>query len=134
MISLFLSVCVLGQPCKDERIADFYTALATNMCETNKNGMQESADAEQRKGTFVCRTETKTSTVTMTARLDFRLCKSGQCEITKLADFYGSVGQPLCGRNSEHYAPLLIESADGTHAKVRVECSKPDANQANVSL
>jgi len=122
MISLFLSVCLAGQPCKDERVADFFSPLAENMCDVNKFSMQHSADTEKRAGVFVCRTNVRTPRAALTARLDFTSCVNSVCDKVKLADFYGDAGQPLCQRNNAYYFPVLDESAKGTNATIIMEC------------
>lgn len=123
MISLFLSVCLAGQPCKDERVADFYTVMATEMCSTNKFGMQTAARNENRQGKFECRTDAKPATVAATAKLTFDLTvANGQKELLELAKFYGKGGQPLCAKNADHYRADLVQAASETKAVAKLDC------------
>lgn len=125
MISLFLSVCLAGEPCREERVADFYTSLAISMCETNMDGMQVAANAEKRTGKFTCRNgEPAPASLgkRKVARMDFKVCQKGKCDVVLMATFYGSGGEPLCARNSEHYRPILEESAKGLAESVSLDC------------
>jgi DNA relaxase NicK len=123
MISLFLSVCLQGQPCKEERVADFFTVMATEMCSTNKFGMQTAARNEKRQGTFECHTDAKPATIAATAKLNFDLTvANGQKELLELARFYGKGGQPLCAKNADHYRADLMQAATETKATAKLEC------------
>lgn len=123
MFSLFLSVCLAGQPCKEERVADFYTVMAQQMCSTNKFGMQTAARNENRAGTFECRTDAKPASNAVTAKLNFDLtAANGQNEILELARFYGKGGQPLCAKNADHYRADLMQAASETKATAKLDC------------
>lgn len=123
MISLFLSICLAGQPCKEERVADFFTVLSTQMCSTNKQGMQMAARNEKRNGTFECRSNTQPTNREATAKLKFDLrVADGSQEVLELAKFYGTGGKPLCTKNADHYRPELTQAAAETSAVAKLDC------------
>uniref|UniRef100_A0AB39CEU3 Uncharacterized protein n=1 Tax=Pseudomonas phage HRDY3 TaxID=3236930 RepID=A0AB39CEU3_9VIRU len=128
MLSLMLKMCLAGQPCKEVRVADFFTAQAGFMCEYNREGMQESATREKRPGTFSCKAGLAEEKLTPLATLNFKVCVASgtpgeQCDGFALAQFYGAeYAEPACAKNADHLRPALEKAAGGTHARVKLDC------------
>ncbi|AFH14534.1 hypothetical protein LU11_gp003 [Pseudomonas phage Lu11] len=124
MSSLLLSIClVVGQPCKELRVADFYTSSASRLCETNKVSMQAEADKQNRKGTFSCVTGLAPSEKKALVTLNLNIANQGAAEDVKVADFYGKdSAAPVCAKNAEILRPALETSAKATGATVKVDC------------
>lgn len=128
MLSLMLKICLMGQPCKEVRVADFYTAQAEFMCGYNRDGMQESARKEKRPGTFSCKAGLPETNLKPLATLNFKVCvasgKPGeQCDGFALAQFYGAeYAEPACAKNAEHLRPGLEKAGLETGARVKIDC------------
>ena len=128
MLSLMLNICLAGQPCKEVRVADFYTAQASFMCNFNRDGMQESALKEKRVGTFSCKSGMPESALPILATLNFKVCAASgtegeQCEGFPLAQFYGKeFAKPACTRNADHMRPAFEQAAIATKARVEIGC------------
>ena len=124
MLTLMLKLCLAGQPCKEVRIADFYTAQAQAMCELNRTGMQQTAAKENRTGIFSCERGLAQSVVPVLKSMNFNICVvDGTCQNFPLANFYGpQSAEPLCDKNVERMRPALEEAARSTQAKVTLTC------------
>jgi hypothetical protein len=137
MLSLMLNICLAGQPCKEVRVADFFTAQASFMCNFNRDGMQESARKEGRAGTtFSCKSGMPESKLKALATLNFNICVNQpvassttpaapveQCESFPMAQFYGKeYAKPACTKNADHMRPAIQQAAAATNARVKLEC------------
>jgi hypothetical protein len=124
MLTLMLKLCLAGQPCKEVRIADFYSAQASYMCSLNRGGMAEQSKKEGRTGTFECKPGLGPSTLKSSAVLNFKVCTADKtCETFPLADFYGKeMAVPMCTKNVEYMQPGFIQAAKETGATVELNC------------
>lgn len=129
MFSLMLKLCLAGQPCKEIRVADFYSAQASYMCSYNRDGMTEQAKKEKRVGTFECKSGLPESTVAALAALKFEICapptkrSAGECGTFPLADFYGKESAaPMCAQNADYLRPSLETAASSTGTKIKLDC------------
>jgi len=128
MLSLMLNICLAGQPCKEVRVADFFTAQAAFMCNYNRDGMQESALKEKRTGTFSCKSGMPESKLPVLATLNFKVCaaqgtENEQCDGFALAQFYGKeYAEPACAKNADHMRPAMEQAAAATNARVKIDC------------
>ncbi len=129
MLSLMLNLCLAGQPCKEVRVADFFTAQASFMCECNREGMQESARKENRPGTFSCKAGQAQEKLKPLATLNFSVClasgKPGEaCEGFALAYFYGAeYAEPACAKNAALMRPAFEQAANESGARAKLDCS-----------
>lgn len=130
MLSLMFSLCIDGQPCKENYVADFFGSSAVTMCDENKISMARdlgSLPPNARRSHFECRpvefakvANNKPETYT---ELVFEVT-SPEADKSKqtLAKFYGLVGAPLCGRNRAHYESPLKASAASLKAESKLYC------------
>lgn len=129
MLSLMLKLCLAGQPCKEIRIADFYSAQASYMCSLNRDGMSEQSKKEGRTGTFECKSGLGPSTLQSVAALKFEVCapptklSAGECGTFPLADFYGKESAaPMCAKNADYMRPTMETAAKETGATIKLDC------------
>lgn len=128
MLSLVLSTCLLGQPCKEVVIADFYTVMADTMCDTNLQGMQKDLNLQKiPKGetrTLSCKTVEPSKLVreVISNSLILLVNNDKTPEKVTMAKYYGKVAAPLCGRNREFYEPVMQESLRLSRATGMVYC------------
>lgn len=129
MFSLMLKLCLAGQPCKEIRVADFYSAQASFMCSFNRDGMMEQAKLEKRAGTFECKSGLPVSQFASLAALKFEICapatkiSAGECGTYPLADFYGKESAaPMCAQNADYMRPSLETAARDTGTKIKIDC------------
>lgn len=127
MLSLMFSLCIAGEPCKEERVADFYTVIAADVCDLNKISMSAdlvSLPEKARASFFECK-EMPTNVAQVSAvDLHFEITSDGKFEKVELARFYGSVGRPLCQRNRDYYAEPIEQSAKVGNANVTLACTE----------
>lgn len=129
MLSLMLKLCLAGQPCKEIRVADFYSAQASYMCSLNRDGMAAQAKKEGRSGTFECKPGLGPSTLPVVVAFKFELCAPptklsvGACGTYPLADFYGKESAaPLCAENANYMRESLETAARDTGTKIKLNC------------
>lgn len=124
MFSLMLKLCLAGQPCKEIRVADFYSAQASYMCDFNRDGMSESAKKEGRTGTFECKTGLGPSNLKSLAVLNFKVCTADNtCDTFALADFYGKESAaPICAKNAEYMRTGFETAGKEAGATIKLDC------------
>lgn len=124
MLSLILNLCLAGQPCKEIRIADFYSAQASYLCSLNRDGMAEQSKKEGRTGTFECKSGLEPSTQETIAAMKFKVCDvNNACQTFTLADFYGKESAaPMCAKNAEYLRTGFETAAKETGATIKLNC------------
>lgn len=128
MLSLMFSLCIAGQPCKEVRIADFFTDMSSIMCETNKISMSRSVSELPKNATtkskFECR-ELKGPVAEQgpVVEFNFDVAHDGIVEKMRLAKFYGRLGAPMCEKNREHYLGVLAYSAAQQNSTGKLYCA-----------
>lgn len=124
MLTLMLKLCLAGQPCKEIRIADFYSAQASFMCSFNRDAMTEQAKREKRGGTFECRSDQPEYPWPALAELKFKVCGAdGACTEFALAKFYGNESAaPMCAQNAAYMRPGFDQAGKEAKAKVTLDC------------
>jgi hypothetical protein len=124
MLSLMLNLCLAGQPCKEIRVADFYSAQAAYLCSLNRDGMAEQSKKEGRTGTFECKSGLGPSNLKSLAVLNFKVCTADStCETFPLADFYGKESAaPICAKNADYMRSGFETAAKETGAIIKLDC------------
>jgi hypothetical protein len=130
MLSLMFSLCIAGQPCKEERVADFYTDMATTMCDTNKKSMTNSLGELPKEAATHSKFECKELAGVLAkqfpvSELVFDVTTNGAVEKMELAKFYGRVADPLCGQNRDYYEDVLLDSARQQKSTGVLYCQTP---------
>lgn len=128
MLSLMFSLCIAGQPCKEVRIADFFTDLSTTMCETNKISMSRSMSELPKNATTTSKFECRELKGPIAAQgpvveFNFDVTSDGIVEKMGLAKFYGNVGNPMCEQNRKYYLDLLMDSARQENSTGTLYCA-----------
>lgn len=136
--AFFFSVCLNATgECHDEKLADFDSPIAMEMCDANKFSFTEETNKhdlpKDRKRSFNCGVLETAPGAQVTAQLVYRVCEKGDVcapEVKTLGNFYGEGGMKICDANKKYWLGPIQQSAKMTGTEASLSCDPVQTQKA----